>query len=76
MYFNGRMESPSRPSTLMYCDDCAPSQIPKWGEKRATEKPRGNWPFDEIPHHFGTGFSWAGRYGANDAKCSHCGKEV
>lgn len=50
--------TPPAPILDVVCDDCAPDVVPF-----DKTKPRGQ-------QHWGTGWSWAPRYGA---PCRHCG---
>jgi hypothetical protein len=62
------------PTTLRYCDSCAPHCIPGWGAAPVT----GNGVF-ATPPHLGTGFSWAKdwrEFAGEDATCTVCGIRV
>jgi hypothetical protein len=77
MYFNGGLHGfngpkgyiPAKPTTKLYCDACAPTNIPLWGVEAAAK------PGQHTQPHYGTDFRWAPYFGG-DAICSACGCKV
>ena len=68
-YFNGDTYLPGRrpyvPTTRVYCDACAETEIPL--PARTVE--------NDGSRHWGTGFRWCGHYGGA-TKCHKCGAPV